>query len=63
MNRYTSTRLMTIEEAQGLSDPHTSREAEEKHRQLWVWQTVAGAMAQDISDEAIEKMTAARLRK
>lgn len=63
MNRYTSTRLMTIEEAQALSDPHTTREAEEKRRQRWAWQTVEAAMAQDVSDEALDQMEALRLRK
>ena len=63
MNRYTSTQLMTIEEAQRLSDPSTSREAEEERRRIWAWQSVAAAMDQVVTDETIEKMEALRLRK
>jgi hypothetical protein len=63
MNRDTSTRLMTIEEAQRLSDPHTSREANEERQRVWAWQSIAAAMSQSVSDETIEKMEALRLRK
>jgi hypothetical protein len=63
MNRNTSPQLMTIEEAQALSDPRTSREAEERRRQVWAWQNIAGAMNQEVSDEAIDRMERLRLRK
>jgi hypothetical protein len=55
MNRYTSTSLMTIEEAQRLSDPRTSRE-EEQRRRIWSWQSVEGVIANSITDEQIEQM-------
>lgn len=56
MNRFTQTSLMTIEEAQRLSDPHTSREAEEQRRRIWSWQSVEGVIANSITDEQIERM-------
>jgi hypothetical protein len=63
MNRYVATQLMTIEEAQRLSDPQTSREANEERRRIWAWQTIAGAMSMTIDDEQLDKMAALRLRK
>jgi hypothetical protein len=63
MNRYTTERLMTIEEAMALSNPSTSREAEEKRQRVWAWQSVEAAMSQTVSDEAIAKMESLRLRK
>ena len=62
MNREVRPQLMTIEEAQRLSDPHTSREAEEQRRRVWAWQNVAAAMAQTIDDETLDKMESLRLR-
>ena len=61
MNRYPTEQLMTIEEAQRLSDPHTSREAEEQRRRMWAWQNVAAAMSQKIDDETLDKMESLRL--
>lgn len=62
MNRYPTEQLMTIEEAQRLSDPRTSREAEEQRRRMWAWQNVAAAMSQKIDDETLDKMESLRLR-
>ena len=57
MNRYvTEPALMTLEEAQRLSDPRTSREANEDRRRIWAWQSVEGLLAQSITDEQIERM-------
>lgn len=56
MNRDTNVSLMTIEEAQRLSDPRTSREAEEQRRRIWSWQSVEGVIASSITDEQIERM-------
>lgn len=63
MNRFPTEQLMTIEEAQRLSDPHTSHEANEERRRMWAWQSVAAAMSQTVSDETLDKMEALRLRK
>lgn len=56
MNRFTNTSLMTIEEAQRLSDPRTSRKAEEQRRRIWSWQSVEGVITNSITDEQIERM-------
>jgi hypothetical protein len=63
MNRYVSPQMMTIEEAKALSDPHTSRDANEERRRIWAWQTVAGAMSMTIDDEQLDKMAALRLKR
>lgn len=63
MNRYPSEHMMTVEEAQRLSDPHTSREAEEQRRRMWSWQTVAGVIAQSITDEQLDRLEAIARRK
>jgi len=63
MNRDVAPQMMTIEEAQRLCDPHTSREANEERRRIWAWQTVAGAMSMNVDDEQLDKMAALRLKK
>jgi hypothetical protein len=64
MNRYVNEpALMTLEEAQRLSDPRTSREANEERRRIWAWQSVEGLLAQSISDEQIERMEQLARRK
>jgi hypothetical protein len=63
MNRYVAPQMMTIEEAQRLCDPHTSREANEERRRIWAWQSIAGAMSMTVDDEQLDKMAALRLRK
>jgi hypothetical protein len=64
MNRYVSTQLITIEEAQQLSDVRTSREADrERQRNLWSWQNVAGAMSMTITDEQFERLAATATRR
>lgn len=63
MNRYQTERLMTIEEAQRLSDLDTSREEHEKRRRQWAWQSIEGAMSQTVSDETLDRMESLRLRK
>lgn len=56
MNRYLNEQLMTVEEAQRLSDPHFSHEANEQRRRLWAWRSVADVMAQTISDSDLERL-------
>jgi hypothetical protein len=63
MNPYISEQLMTIEVAQRLSDPHTSREANEERRRIWAWQTIANAMSMTIDDEQLDRMASLRLGK
>jgi hypothetical protein len=62
MNRYISEQLMTIEEAQRLSDPHTSREANEERQRIWAWQTIANAMSMTIDDEQLDRMAGRAVR-
>lgn len=62
MNRYRTEQLMTIEEAQRLSDLETSHEENEKRRRMWAWQSVADAMSQKVSDETLDEMESLRLR-
>jgi hypothetical protein len=64
MNRYVNEpALMTLEEAQRLSDPRTSLDANEERRRIWAWQSVEGVIAQSMTNEQIEKMERLARRK
>lgn len=63
MNRDVTTRMMTIEEAQRLSELSTSHEADKERRRMWSWQSVQAAMAQRVDDETLDKMESLRLRR
>jgi hypothetical protein len=63
MNRYPTTQLMTIEEAQQLSDLDTSHEANKERRRMWAWQSVDAVMSQTVDEETLDKMESLRLRK
>jgi hypothetical protein len=57
MNRYLAPRLMTIDEAKRLSyhgREDESPQARYRAPSVWSWQTVAGAMAQTVTDEQID---------
>lgn len=56
MNRVVQPNLMTLEEAQRLSDPRTSREAELERQKIWSFQTVGGMMSQKIDDELLDRL-------
>jgi hypothetical protein len=66
VNRYPSEQLMTVEEAQRLSELHTGRDertARQQRANIWAWQSVAGALDQTITDEQVEQvMRSARKR-
>lgn len=66
MNRYPSEQLMTVEEAQRLSELHAGREeraSRERRASIWAWQSVAGALEQAVTDEQVEQvMRSARQR-
>jgi hypothetical protein len=54
MVRYPTEQLMTVEEAERLSELQTKRERRKQQpRQpsLWVWQSVDGALAQTATEE------------
>ena len=63
MNRDVTTRMMTIEEAQRLSDLSTSYETDKERRRMWAWQNVQAAMSQTVDDETLDKMASLRLRR
>jgi hypothetical protein len=66
VNRYPSEQLMTVEEAQRLSELHTGRDertAREQRASIWAWQSVALALDQTVTDEQVEQvMRSARKR-
>jgi hypothetical protein len=53
MNRYLSEQLMTVEEAERLSELHTGRNRRKQPKRqpsLWVWQSVRGALRQTVPE-------------
>jgi hypothetical protein len=59
MNRYPSAQLMTVEEAERLSELHTGRERRKRPTQqpiLWAWQSVAGALAQTVTEDQVDEV-------
>ena len=55
--------MLTIEEAQQLSDLDTSHAADKERRRMWAWQSVDAAMSQRVDEETLDKMASLRLRK
>jgi hypothetical protein len=59
MNRYPSEQLMTVDEAERLSELHTGRERRtQSARQpsLWAWQSPSGALTQTVTEEQVDEM-------
>ena len=59
MYRYPTEQLMTVEEAERLSGLHTGRARRKqpaRQPSLWVWQSVAGALEQTVSEAQVEAM-------
>jgi hypothetical protein len=57
MNRYPSEQLMTVEEAERLSELHTGRDRRKqlaRQPSLWAWQSVSGALEQTVTEEQID---------
>lgn len=63
MNRSTSERLMTVEEAMRLSQSNSDPRQKFERPSIWAWQTVARAMAQIVTDEQIDAMVRKSQRK
>ncbi|NLG76798.1 MAG: hypothetical protein GX535_11205 [Xanthomonadaceae bacterium] len=61
MNRFATSQLMTIEEAQRLSDLETSHAENEKRRRIWASHSVEAVMSQDVSEETLDNMESLRL--
>ena len=58
MNRYPSEQLMTVEEAERLSELHTGRNRRKRPARqpsLWAWQTVCGALEQTVTEELVDQ--------
>ncbi len=62
MNRYPTSQLMTVEEAQRLSDLETSYAENEKRRRMWASHSVEAMMSQTVSEETLDKMESLRTR-
>ncbi len=59
MYRYLSEQLMTVEEAERLSELHTGRgRRKQPARQpsLWAWQSVSGALEQTVTEDQVDKV-------
>ena len=60
MYRYPSEQLMTVEEAERLSELHTGRTRRRKQQprqpSLWAWQSVSGALEQTVTEEQIDEV-------
>jgi hypothetical protein len=59
MNRYLSEQLMTVEEAERLSELHTGtqrRKQPARQPSLWAWQSVSGALAQTVTEDQVDEV-------
>ena len=59
MNRYPSEQLMTVEEAERLSELHTGRQRRKqpaRQPSLWAWQSLSGALTQTVTEEQVDEM-------
>lgn len=57
MYRYPSEQLMTVAEAERLSEVHTGRDRRKqpaRQPSLWAWQSVSGALEQTVTEEQID---------
>ena len=59
MVRYPTEQLMTVEEAERLSELHTGRNRRKqpvRQPSLWAWQSVSGALEQTVTDEQVDNV-------
>ena len=59
MYRYPTEQLMTVEEAQRLSELHIGRarrKQQPRQPSLWAWQSVAGALEQTVTEAHVDEM-------
>jgi hypothetical protein len=59
MYRYPTEQLMTVEEAErlsGLHDGRARRKQQPRQPSLWVWQSVAGALEQTVTEAQVDEM-------
>jgi hypothetical protein len=58
MNRYPSEQLMTVEEAERLSELHTGRNRRKqpiRQPSLWAWQSLCRALEQTVTEEQVDE--------
>ena len=59
MVRYPTEQLMTVEEAERLSELQTGRarrKQQPRQPSLWAWQSVSGALEQTVTEEQVDEM-------
>lgn len=59
MNRCPSEQLMTVEEAERLSELHTGRNRRKqpvRQPSVWAWQSLDGALEQTVTEEQVDEM-------
>lgn len=59
MYRYPSEQLMTVEEAERLSELHTGRQRRKqpaRQPSLWAWQSLSGALTQTVTEERVVRL-------
>ena len=59
MYRNPSEQLMTVEEAERLSELHTGRDRRKqpaRQPSLWAWQSVSGALEQTVTDSQVDEV-------
>lgn len=59
MYRYPSEQLMTVEEAERLSELHTGRQRRKqpaRQPSLWAWQSLFGALTQTVTEERVVRL-------
>ena len=60
MYRCPTEQLMTVEEAERLSELHTGRtrrKQQPRQPSLWVWQSVSGALEQTVTEAQIDSIS------
>jgi hypothetical protein len=60
MVRYPTEQLMTVEEAERLSELHTGRKRRKqpvRQPSLWAWQSVSGALEQTVTEERMQSIS------
>lgn len=58
MYRYPSEQLMTVAEAERLSELHTGRarrKQQPRQPSLWAWQSVSGALEQTVTEAQVDE--------
>ena len=59
MVRYPTEQLLTVEEAERVSELHTGRtrrKQQPRQPSLWAWQSVSGALEQTVTESQVDEM-------